>query len=508
MKRIGFFAFGMWAVLASGYAAGTYTPEQIASFLEKAQKIEPVQPSSELIRSIERSVSPEDEGLKKIGDVLVKDNLPYFFYKSQKNGDRAIIHPMRTGTFLLKAAEDAETPAYVSAFVNLAHELPNGGLAWYYPRHYNVSRMLGTHLKYSAISQGSIIAGLSAASKHNERISSKLAERAFSAMYWPFEKGGVNLYDVAVLEMPSFAGPPEIVLNGWLDALIHIRDYGVEQNDARAIGLFKKNIAFLAKILPNFDVSDQNISRYSDLSPYRVKATTDSEQSVGSMRVLYIPKISELKPILVPLKPTADTGNFSPYENQMFKRDGKSAFVWLSCSQLYDTVLVADSASLSLEMKVGAYDRKASTPGLRGKDYKPFIYQGKDISYAVISPNDGPICGYPTNFSIRGDENFYHAYHVAALLILGMGDFIAEDQKKQLIGFAIKWYGDIDILERKEGLKFRDLSSVLNGIGKGRLVAGHSLNEDLLNDALLFQRGGVEKPGSSVGGRSVLIEKR
>lgn len=471
-----------------------YSHEDITDLLARSYSVEAIQPPDDLIELVESSVVEGGENVVRSSfypveampnqsmDVLIRDHIPYFSYYSQKDEDHYIIHPMRTGRFLVENATGTSAPDIVEAIVSLAMNLPNGGLAWYYPRHYQVARMMGPHLKYSAISQGTLIAGLTAAAESNPEISIEYAERAFQAMFWPFDKGGVNLDGKSVLEMPAFAGPPEIILNGWIDALLHIRDYALEVGDAEAIKLFEDNIAFLVETLPNFDARDQRISRYSDLSPYRVNVTLESADQVDSLRIIYAPRVEGLEPILVDLERTEDPEDFSIYENQIFRQNGASAFVWLSCTQLYDTILLAESPTMQIAMNSGEVNRTATAPGVRGEPFEVAVVEG-DISFAVIDPDGGLTCGYPTNFSKGGVENFYHAYHVVSLMVLALGEHITQEQQQVMIEWALLWLDDMEHIKETEGREFRDPQLMLNAINGGKISPSYRQFDELLSEA-------------------------
>src|SRR5690606_38027028 len=123
------------------------------------------------------------------------------------------------------------------------------------------------------------------------------------------------------------------------------------------------NVAFLSKILPNFDAPEAGISRYSDLSPYKIKITLSAPDDLNSIRILYHPKITELKPILIIPEDTTDLDNVSIYENQIIRRNGKTATLWISASQHYETIILSNSNFMRLEINSGTIVRTQSAPG-------------------------------------------------------------------------------------------------------------------------------------------------
>ncbi|MEM5502239.1 D-glucuronyl C5-epimerase family protein [Ahrensia kielensis] len=474
-----------------------YDKKKIDHFLQQANQIVPTQPSVETCKLLETSVVAEDDGVRHLSDfpksdlpkqhmnALLLDGYPYFSYYSQKDSKLFIAHPMRSGKFLLDNASGDLAPPVAQAILSRAHRLPNGGLAWYYPRHYNVARMLGPYLKYSAISQGTLLGGFAAAGDRHDFLA-RSAKETFKAFLWPFQLGGVNLNNVAVLEMPSFAGPPEIILNGWIDALLHIRDYGEKYSDHEALNLFSNNINFLTEILPLFDCREQNISRYSDLCPYRAKVVLASKDDVKSLRVLYVPKFSQLDPILVPLKMREDGQEFSNYENQILRQNGKNCFVWLSCSQLYDTVLIADSKEMSVHLNAGVLNRKYAGPGVEplGVEItKQTVMEDDGTCRIVLSTSDGLHGGYPTNFAKDGIENFYHCYHVISMLVLAVGNLVPVQQKNVIVKWALQWLDDMSFIKEKEGLIFRDPQMMLDAVNASKITPSIKKIDDLLVEA-------------------------
>ncbi|WP_319532655.1 D-glucuronyl C5-epimerase family protein [uncultured Cohaesibacter sp.] len=447
--------------------------------LQGAVTLTPVQPPQKLRAKIARCVKVGTKDVYSHGDIdrtmlvyhpkaaVIKDWLPYYEYYALKTKSKHVIHPMAMGRYLKENALAPVSGEIVEAVLSISRKLPNGGLAWYYPPHYNVSRMLGGKLKYSSISQGTIIAGLTEMAKQGV-VDQSLPRRAFDALLWPFEKGGVNLANKAVLEMPSFAGPPEIILNGWIDAIIHINDYATWSNDDDAREFAKDNVLFLSQIIQNFDCGEMGISRYSDLCPYRTKIYLASPDDVPSLQILYRPKFDGLPTIKVIPQFTQDPDSFSAYDNQIFRQNGKIAHVWLSMSQLYETFVCSSSKQMRLTVSIGELNRTSTGPGLGGelKEYESTEFDGG--RYVHLPHDDGFVCGYPTNFSKGGTHNYYHAYHVVGVLLLAFADLVGPEQKLKLIRWALKWRDDYDRIIREEELSFRPLQDMLSDINANK----------------------------------------
>jgi len=304
-------------------------------------------------------------------------------------------------------------------------------------------------------------------------------------MEWPFEKGGVNLAGRAVLEMPSFNGPPEVILNGWIDALLHIRDYARTAGDVEAMDFFKANIQFLVDILPVFDCREAGISRYSDVSPYRAWITLATPADIDSIRLLYRPKFDYLKPILI--RPGCAEGpeSFSPYDNHIVRRNGRKALVWLTASQLYDTVVIAKSGQLEVSLNTGSIARSQSTPGFAGGEERLFVggELGEGELAASFGADDGLICGYPTNFSKGGTTNYYHVYHVVGLMLLALGGEVSEEQKRSMLSWSLKWRDDIRRLS-KEGLIFVDPQILLTKTNENQFAPHFSDYDAMIQKAI------------------------
>lgn len=467
------------------------------AILRSAVKIEPIQPPQKLVAAIEKVVTegtpevmrPKDfahETFLPTGmDVLLDDCVPYFKYQYQKDVSGYILHPGRMARFIASSLNSPLLPNIVMKAEKLGFCLPNGGLAWYYPRHYNLARMTGNQLKYSGISQAALLSAFICANKVNNAVPARLANAAFMAMKWPYTHGGINLNDLAILEMPIFNGPPEIILNGWIDALLHIDDYVKLTRDEVASELLTGNLIFLSRVIKNFDCS--RLSRYSDTCPYRVKLLNLTSAAEGNVRLLYIPLQPGLDPIVVYPR-VAD--NDSIYENHIIKKSTRGHVeMWVSIGQNYDTWILAAGSALRAQINVGALSPQRSSPGSDGKRIdKNGIPLSDGLMGIRLSKEDGLIAGYPTNF-IKNNENFYHVYHVVSLMLLAMRANMAKEVRKELLYWALKWREDMLYLSKTEGLKFRDCQSVLKGINGGIYAPQYSSFDDLLSDACAEYKG-------------------
>ena len=91
------------------------------------------------------------------------------------------------------------------------------------------------------------------------------------------------------LELPLFYSPPEIILNGWLHALLNYGDYVTEFPNLENRAIWNRNIRYLVDLLPSFDDPENRISLYSNTTPLHLreapltqKPLSDSVPSVSS----------------------------------------------------------------------------------------------------------------------------------------------------------------------------------------------------------------------------------
>src|SRR5581483_10152588 len=218
-------------------------------------------------------------------------NIPYADYMGEWH-----FHPGRIGGELSSLPlRNEKLPQIAAAVSKCFSTLPNGAAALYYPHTFRVTRLQTKEYIYSGIAQSQLLAGYARLARAPALSASerarwhKFAERIALSLEFPFERGGVNMEGKVLLETPNFRSPPEIVLNGWLDALIHLHDY-IE--DFRVSGslreLFEANIAALADLLPQFDDEQLRLSKYSNVSPYRVRLRLrNSAHTVPQISILY-----------------------------------------------------------------------------------------------------------------------------------------------------------------------------------------------------------------------------
>jgi len=478
--------------------------EKIIFDLNRAiNPVNTVQPSPEIIEIISTTFSKEDNSVLhpqdfsaeelpwRSSDTIFKDLIPYYPYLYLPEDKDYVFHPMELGRFLVRNKDSTIIDKFTEAILKTAVKLPNNGLAWYYPNYFQVERMRGGELKYSCISQGLILAGFTKLGLEVNDNYFKTAKLVFKGMQFPFNLGGINLEGVSLLEMPSYRSAPEIILNGWIDTLLHINDYRIVTGDAEARDFLVKNLNFLVKIIDNFDISEFNISRYSCASPYCIKIILDEDAESTSVRILYQPKYEELEPLIIDLEASTDSSSVtSIYDNHIINRNGNIINAWVSCNQLYDTIVISSSGNMKVEFDVGTLSRLQTTPGSGGEH---IILQSRPIntelykSYINLDEvTHKIICGYPTNFKKDGNKNYYHVYHVVSLMLtaLSISDISEEDLQKELLYWALKWLEDINIIEEQENLSFIDLQDMLDSINLNKTLITYTSVDKLMSDSL------------------------
>jgi hypothetical protein len=370
----------------------------------------------------------------------------------------------------------------------MAHKLPDGGLLWYYPNNYDLNRFLGPDISPSAIGQAQILGAIIDLDPRCNLDLSALARRAFLGLAFPYYDGGVNLEDRFVLEIPLFRSAPEVILNGWLHALLYLRQYAEYYNDSQAKELFLSTIPMLAESLPSFHDEKTGLSLYSDLCPYRVRVHHPNGP-FEKLFVFYKAREADLNDLVFELN--AIENDRSPYDNRVISCTNSFTDVWISCSQRYDTYLVTDEGLFTVEFTTGGYDPKHATPAAGGERIG---LQSEEVgayqAVLITSVRQKLFCGYPTNFSKLG-KNYYHVYHVVALACLLASADLPEDVRETLSFWMDKWMETIESWDASQGLTFYDYEYVLDKLYEHKACLVTNDWETLLHKA--------EEQGQHVG---------
>lgn len=407
---------------------------------------------------------------------LIIDEIPLIKYWQSKIQDRYVLHPMALGKYLLKQNANYNENLLKKLVNSIGATLPNGGLAFFYPKKYQLIRMIGPDYFYSSISQSEILSGMMAVDKRIATdYSNQILEATIQGLFLDHFKGGVNLSGVAQLELPLFRSNPEIILNGWLHALIRLNDYSLIYKKRYVSDYISRNLKFFIENSHAWYDKKKNISRYSDTSPYLVRITSKVPINNFKFNTAYISKNKKLSNYLI----TPDFEVQSKrgyYDNHVSFIDEKSRSLglYLNCSQFFRTKIIAN-APFSIKLNSTGYNTTESIPDRSGVEVEfssQNSYHRNNYHVLDLKLNDDQfICGYPTNFAKANKKNYYHIQHVVALLLLAnFGNFEDESLKKSMIEVAREWYINIEKFKYKKIVDFENPQKVLDGINRGAFI--------------------------------------
>jgi hypothetical protein len=436
----------------------------VSSF-ERAKRITAYeQPSEELLEAISHVYAAEDRDVQAtlpkdvVGtNVVVVDAVPFFPYWQGEEGEY-IFHPMDYGLFLSRLPCEY-VQEYLTAALRIAHPLPNGGLLWYYPDNYRLNRFLGPDLSPSAISQGYILGAITALDRRCGLDLRVPARQAFLGLAFDYYDGGLNLEDRALLELPLFRSAPEIILNGWLHALLYLHQYADHYSDPEAQRLLDSNLQFLGEIIGSFHHEGTGLSLYSDLTPYRVTVSCE-DGSVERLYAFYRARIKGMSDLVFELR-HMEGETRSPYDNHIVRQTATTTELWISCSQHYDTYLVAEDGPFVVSFTCGRYSPLRATPARGGERVElASIEDGGYYVVHVTEVRDKLFCGYPTNF-LKNGENYYHTYHVVALACLLATFDLPHKTRESLSSYMERWMQTVDEMSAS-GFTFTTYDAVLD----------------------------------------------
>lgn len=383
----------------------------------------------------------------KRGDRIFYREIPYSKYQGVLQ-----FHPGRIGGYMTSSRLSKTLPITARNLLDYAVELPNGGLAFYYPKT-STARLQVNEPVYSGIAQGQILAGYmrlirDKVPQNGPRGWHEIAERIALSMMFPFEEGGVCVDGDIILETPNFRACPETILNGWIDALIHFYDYLQFAPSKTNREFFERNIAALCEMLPDFDDAEAQLSLYSNLCPYVFQA--HFRKSRGSappprVRVEYVPVRSGRAGYVIPELWIPGSGmRDCIYENKIGKTGPATMDMSLSACSLYDIVIAIDADCTRLSYDPGTYNETSTVPRrtLLKRSLAPALaFDGRSTTFVVRAAEDRLMAGCPTNFH-KKNENFYHSYHITALYEVAI---TASDpaQRKLIAACADRWLGYI-----------------------------------------------------------------
>lgn len=444
----------------------------------------PFQPSINEIEFINQPHTKDeaDDGEYDHDQFILISGVPFFHYWQLKDKEQYVFHAQAYGRFIFNNASHVDVQKITN---RVGVNLPNNSLAFYYPNIYPLNRMNGKNLIYSAMSQSENLSGYMQYDKIiNSQESRRLLLKVKNALFFPYEEGGVDL-NIAQLEFPLFHSNPEIILNGWLHALLRLNDYALTYNDMEIANYIQRNLKFFADHHNVWYDTERNISRYSDSSPQSATIVSDNIQA--NFVVAYQSKIKEMKHYLIPLKDDPKK-EISSYENKIISRNTKTKEIkmTLSCSGFFHSVLVSDSP-FKMKIRKGGYNPTASTPTNEGEWYfltsEPILEKNL---HKIILPQEKLFCGYPTNFSKANNKNFYHMQHIVALLYLANYlSFSDKELSEQLIKIAKKWYENTKNFEYRTLEDFENPQQVLSAINRDKFIV------QIQDIQKLFERSGI-----------------
>lgn len=455
------------------------------------------QPSKRQIESwgegiIYKSDLAEDD-YYMINKFIVVDDVPYYRYWQLGRDDAYAFHPSALGAALSSLTtkqekrpnkkHDQHLATVVKSVEKLAVELPNGGLTWYYPDVYPLNRMMGPKVQYSSLGQARLLAAAMKMARVDSDKYRDFLDRIAKGMEFNYRQGGVLWQDSVFLEFPLFFGPPEVILNGWIDSLLNYSDYVAEYPNAHNQIILEKNMTKLAEMLPDFDDKKHALSLYSNTTPLRYYIKKSSKSQDFNVRFRsrdplfsdYEIELGRITPVLINGKEYR-----SPYDTQIFHDNGSTITALIACNKKYPMWVESDKP-FTLSVKTGTYVKTRATPGAGGE--KVFV-DAKKQENGIYTANldkkyEELFCGYPTNFGKNGGKNLYHAYHVVGLLYLAKSLQLNKEERNRLIQYAHLWMDYIE-QHKKKGNSFVPYLRILNSIN------AHKFNKSITSwDELL-----------------------
>lgn len=278
----------------------------------------------------------------------------------------------------------------------------------------------------------------------------------------------------AILELPLFRSAPEVVLNGWLHALLFLNDYVQLCGNHRAERFLQRNLHFLSETLNEYDDEEIGLSKYSDASPYRISLNWEPGSS-PNFYAYYRSKHAGLEDIVIPLERLNNPDGIpSLYDNQILGSGASSghASATITSSSKYDTIILSPHTKFSVTIDPGRHNWTATTPGLSGQRIKLNSRRtdGGQLHGVNVSAHVSLMAGCATTFTKFGNQNYYHMQHVVALLYLAKTCRCNRDIKHVLISYSQKWLSYAKHSVVPDGLVFTDPDEVLAGVQRGKPI--------------------------------------
>ena len=162
---------------------------QIPSFLPSKNDLEELDPKIITMEGLEGK-----DYTKYNSKFVLFNNIPYFRYWQLENKEAYAFHPSKLGGVFYDLALEGRYCKLNDVFKStlpFAVRLPNGGLTWYYPKIYPLSRMVGPYPQTSAYSQSSLLAGAMMMARNQPEIYSDFMHKIRLGLELDYHKGGV-----------------------------------------------------------------------------------------------------------------------------------------------------------------------------------------------------------------------------------------------------------------------------------------------------------------------------
>lgn len=356
-------------------------------------------------------------------------------------------HPARIGGYLTTAKL---SPRVLRAAEQLLHymvELPNGGLALYYPSTVRTARLQANEPIYSGIAQGQLLAAytrfiLEGAVGRRKTDWRQVAARLAESMLFPVERGGVCVDGRIILEAPNYRSCPEAILNGWQDALLRLWDYLKAMPNRRLQDFYRDSLQALIDLLPSFDAPNARLSRYSNLCPYSFRLHLAGRPARRpKIGVFYLSTLQAFRDRHIADLWSEDGLIDCLYDNKIVALSGSAVEVALSVSGQYDLRIEVVAECEAISFDPGTFTVRSSVPEPTHRRHcvGPAVpFDGTKTVFFIQSGQYDLVAGCPTNFMKHGRENFYHSYHVAALYELALTTNEPE-QRTALVEWATYW---------------------------------------------------------------------
>jgi hypothetical protein len=370
--------------------------------------------------------------------------------------------------FLLQADQTGEE-RYVDAAATVARaaiarmEPHHDGLVFWYGAEQDTKPVRNRARHYSGLTQSHYLVMFQRLAARTAAVEfAAAARRVLQSLLVPAQDGGV-LYerDTGTIIAETPLKPNDVVLNGWLTAMLNVKEYADLSGSEQAQSLFDSNLSALDAALPLFDVPELRNSRYGSAgfayfkltlpsrrltaTPYRIQ---DIALQVPGERRYAVTQTegSRWESWIFP----TDLERFGGDEATLANRSVRLNLVLNSLSRpatndLELTLQSPRGGTALLELWRGGYDPRSAAPS-RDPAWV-------EIGQATIEPGENhlrfpldwavaDLVAYPTSFlkQVKGKFfNVYHFLHVDQLRRLhdATGD-------PQLRDYADRWSGYVD----------------------------------------------------------------